>query len=101
MMLLITNGMALFGASERQSSSSSCLWEKHSLRFTKVFTRLIKYWQMFDLILASFLQGECMVQRMDGWYGRQLPNNSICITIQPCYVNKPSINTCRYFHLGL
>ena len=36
---------------------------------------LIKYWRMFDLILASFLQGEGMVQRMDGWPGRRLPNN--------------------------
>ena len=79
-MLLITNGMALFGASERQSSSSSCLWEKHSLRFTKVFTRLIKYWQMFDLILASFLQGESMIQRMDGWHGRRLPNKKLQIS---------------------
>ena len=38
---------------------------------------LIKYWQMFDLILASFLQGEGMVQRMDGWHGRWLPNISL------------------------
>ena len=37
---------------------------------------LIKYWQMFDLILASFLQGEGIVQKIDGWHGRRLPNNT-------------------------
>ena len=31
---------------------------------------------MFDLILASFLKWEGMVQRMDGWHGRWLPNRN-------------------------